>query len=553
MTAANISFIRSAHGGPERMNCLSRLPLDAETQWPTLRTILQRPLFARAEVLAGREFLDVPVRWVHVGEIPDIATYLRGQELILSTGVGLRQPRERLLYLERLAQCKVAGICIELGRYLRRVPNDMTQRAGQLGLPLIAFHESVRFVDITQDVHALILQNEQQVLASLRTLGSELQALAAGAEPVAAIVGQVASWLGRPAVFLDDRGDTVCSAQTEQARELVAQAQDLLRTMRPSRTIDPDIPLPDGRSYVLSRRVGGVIPLGLVASASGSDDRVAVGMALDFAAGALGLGLIRQRRLHVGVDHTEAALVRDLLLGTRLPAPALRESLGRAGLGGAMPAQCIVMRARGRGESQDLAAALHTWLALQGLRALAAPWEGEVVAILLDPPPLEAIQGIGHALAQREWSPGAAPLELGFSRRAQLRALPAALREAEQVLSVANLGGYVQSPFYADLGALRLLLGLRDDFDVESFCEDELGALTAYDKVYSEDLVKTLEMLVKAENRTEAAKLLRISRQTLYYRIERLASLLGEDFLSPGRRLALQMALLTSQLLGRTY
>ncbi len=531
---------------------LAGLPSNAGTQLPTLRTILQRPLFAHAEVLAGREFLDVPVRWVHVGEIPDIATYLRGQELILSTGVGLRQPRERLLYLDRLAQCKVAGICIELGRYLRRVPDDMAQRAGQLGLPLIAFHESVRFVDITRDVHALILQNEQQVLESLRTLGSELQGLAAGAEPAAAIVARLGAWLGRPAVFLDDRGDAVGSAQSEEADELEAHARELLRTMRPSRTIYPDVPLPDGGSYILSRRVGGAIPFGLVASASGDDNRVVVGMALDFAAGALGVGLVRERRLHVGIDRTEAALVRDLLLGARLPAPTLRESLGRVGLGGTMPAQGMVLRVRGRGAAQDLAAALQTWLALQGLRTLAAPWEGEVVAILLDPPPLLTLRGLGHMLSEREWSPGAGPLQLGFSRRTTLRGLPAALREAEQVLSLANLSSHVRSPFYGDLGALRLLLGLRDDFDLESFCDDELGAVIAYDKVYSGELLQTLQELLAAEDRSQAAKLLRIHRQTLYYRIHRLGTLLGEDYLSPERRLALQMALLAMELVGRT-
>ncbi len=66
---------------------------------PTLREVLRRPAFQGAELLAGRAGLDAPVRWVHVGEIPDIARYLRGQELILSTGVGLRQPHDRRRYL----------------------------------------------------------------------------------------------------------------------------------------------------------------------------------------------------------------------------------------------------------------------------------------------------------------------------------------------------------------------------------------------------------------------------------------------------------------------
>ena len=41
------------------------------------------------EVLCGTGSLEVPVRWVHVGEVADLTGLLQGGELILSTGMAL--------------------------------------------------------------------------------------------------------------------------------------------------------------------------------------------------------------------------------------------------------------------------------------------------------------------------------------------------------------------------------------------------------------------------------------------------------------------------------
>ncbi|HEY9437854.1 MAG TPA: PucR family transcriptional regulator ligand-binding domain-containing protein, partial [Streptomyces sp.] len=41
------------------------------------------------EVMAGAEGLDRTVRWVHAGEVPYIASLLKGGELLLTTGLGL--------------------------------------------------------------------------------------------------------------------------------------------------------------------------------------------------------------------------------------------------------------------------------------------------------------------------------------------------------------------------------------------------------------------------------------------------------------------------------
>ena len=52
-------------------------------------------------------------------------------------------------------------------------------------------------------------------------------------------------------------------------------------------------------------------------------------------------------------------------------------------------------------------------------------------------------------------------------------------------------------------------------------------------------------------SKKETADRLFIVRQTLYHRIEKLELLLGEDFMAPSNRLALEVAIMASRLLGK--
>ena len=57
----------------------------------TVRAFLALPQLKRGlpEVLAGEGRLDQPIRWAHAGEAPNIASLLRGGELLLVIGAGI--------------------------------------------------------------------------------------------------------------------------------------------------------------------------------------------------------------------------------------------------------------------------------------------------------------------------------------------------------------------------------------------------------------------------------------------------------------------------------
>ena len=110
-------------------------------------------------VVAGAARLDVPVRWVHAIELTDVGRLLRGGELVLSTGIALPEsPAELAGYVASLAHVGVAGLAVELGRrYTRALPAALVRAAEERAVPLVELRREVAFIEITEAVHARII------------------------------------------------------------------------------------------------------------------------------------------------------------------------------------------------------------------------------------------------------------------------------------------------------------------------------------------------------------------------------------------------------------
>ncbi|MEV0639593.1 PucR family transcriptional regulator [Streptomyces sp. NPDC050619] len=114
---------------------------------------------AEPELLAGADALDRPVRWVHSSEVYEGANFLDGGELLLTNGFGLTDAEEpvRRRYVRELAARDAAGLAVEVGRSLPSMPDEVTDEARRLGLPLLALHRVVPFVRITEAANRAIV------------------------------------------------------------------------------------------------------------------------------------------------------------------------------------------------------------------------------------------------------------------------------------------------------------------------------------------------------------------------------------------------------------
>src|SRR6185369_2968229 len=186
--------------GVGRGRVLGAVPMSSV--FPSVREVLALdPVrYGAPRVVSGAESLDRPVRWVHVAEVPDIATLLRGGELVLTTGIGLPGDDEGLrAFIAALAEVGVSGLVVELGRrYDQSVPRVMAAAAARHSLPLIELRKATPFVHITEAVHAMIVDAQLAELRASEEIHQRFTELSVEGAEAAEVVKEAAALAGAP-------------------------------------------------------------------------------------------------------------------------------------------------------------------------------------------------------------------------------------------------------------------------------------------------------------------------------------------------------------------
>lgn len=116
--------------------------------------------------------------------------------------------------------------------------------------------------------------------------------------------------------------------------------------------------------------------------------------------------------------------------------------------------------------------------------------------------------------------------------------------QAEQAIGLGlRLGRGGQVIRYDELGIYRLLLRIDDLGELQSFADDALGPLLAYDRQHQADLVHTLSVYLRNHGSPkQSARSLRLHVNTVAYRVQRIEQITGLDLADPDDRLVAHVA-----------
>ena len=529
---------------------------------PTVADLLDLDVLRRGSprVVTGPDGLAAQVRWVHVLELADAAHLLRGGEFVLTTGVAL--PAEPVLlarYAAELAAAGVSALAVELGRrYVGELPAALVRSAADSGLTLIAFEHEVPFVEITEAVHARIIDAQLEELRASERLHEVFTELSVAGASLDEVVRQAAILAGRPVILADlSHRVLACEPGRADPARLLAGFARRSRSLRASgRTAFDEAsgwlytPVgargedwgrvilvcdgpPGGTETVLIERAATTLALGrLLTRHAESLDRQAHRTLIT--------GIISQAH----ADPAEAA-VRSRALGVPVDGRQLIAMVVRLG----DPSGALGVSAHAR--VLDVADAAAAACRAERIPSLVGTLDDARAGALLSLSPRADPDRVLRSLAARLGS-GRDDLVIGVGAVAgSIRDVRRSFLEATQVADVAaeRPDGWGSGPgrpaFYrlADLRLRGLLHLLRDDPRVQTFVERELGALLASEPDTS--LLDVLAAYLAAGgNKAEAAKNSHLARPTFYERLRRIERILGTDLGSAESRTSLHVALL---------
>jgi hypothetical protein len=116
------------------------------------------------ELSSGRGSAGTHVRWVHITELVDPTPWLKGGELLLTTGLQLKGPKVQRELIERLAEHEIAGLGFGTGFAHKKVPVALVNAARKRDFPVFEVPYELPFIAITERVFAQLVDERYEML-----------------------------------------------------------------------------------------------------------------------------------------------------------------------------------------------------------------------------------------------------------------------------------------------------------------------------------------------------------------------------------------------------
>ena len=532
----------------------------------SIQSLLRYSLPLGASVVAGDP--ETQVNWsVTIRAQPPVFPDIYGGELALVSMDVLRSFDDRLRLADVIRSLADIGVNAVLAT--GAVSQSAKDAAGECGTALVSVPGSTSLTTVERAVNSLLLNQSARLTERAIEIQRQLTRLAAENRDLGSLLSVIARAIGKPIVIHDGDGALISQIHPNIGRRQL-NGRGSLPLMEFQRWLEREAPAnlgaitrsPLGFTTVLKveKRVAGYLSLVDHRGELDEFDRLVLAYGADVCA----IEMAKNRAIASAVEQARGDWIQMWLSGTPAEDDLLRTRARQAGFDANAAYVVSVFRQSGEAGSgaalETLISVARDDLSRRQINGAVGQYVDVVVALY----PLDAADSAALGRTRKAIDELRVTLAgrvrdgrvtAGISRPAAgLAKLRDAYREAKDAVGIGHeLGEDEATTFYGDLKLYQLLLSLKERNlgNLEQFYDDALGPLVEHDRRKQSDLVRTLGGFFDANgNLARAAQALDVHRNTLVYRLERIAELTQLDLDDSENRLILHLALKTGRVLA---
>jgi purine catabolism regulator len=539
----------------------------------TVRDLLRTALPMGTRVIAGHKGLGRIVTWTSVLHTrPPAFPSLEGRELALLSLDALHLLNDKLTLADivsDLANVEVAAIGV-----VGNIDARARAAAEETGIPLLNLPLGTSLRQVERDVVKVLVGPMPSAEQRGMEVHQQLLQLSTENRGMAALIDAIVDATSKTIVVQDKRLDTVVAigplkdSPDWPAIEAALGNEEPLPAVFRNRVevaqVSPEPALLDLPDFGVRRLVLPIVAnrmgrgfFSMLANGSGFD-----ALDMQFArhgAAVCALEMAKEKAIREAQKRVQGGILERLLMGTIPTDQALRQ-LARLGHKPEEHPYVAIVACWVQDDSPSdrrLETIFNEQVNVHSGDAVVQLLEGGVVIFSADEGsttkgiPRNVRQLIDSVLARVKSQYPNADIVLGIGRQVHTLAdWRSSYQEALAAQRIALQWHVYQPLFFGDLGVYRLLSLLLDTAELRSFFKETLGEL-ADERYANDEFITTLETFFDEHgNLSQTANKLHVHRNTLLYRMERIAQIGSFDLENPETRLAVHLALKIRRLLS---
>lgn len=195
----------------------------------TLEDLLHTETFQEFQVLSGRSGLTRKVSSVTVMDAPDIANWLKGGEILITTGYIMKDDTSCFIELiKNIEKAGAASLFIKINRFIDQLPAEVYALSESLNFPIVSMPLHCAFVDVINPVLQMLVSEQAKHLEISENIHRSFTSLVLQGGDTQSIVSTLSETIGEDVAYIDIFNKDFYIAANDPEFEKIIQTKSLV-------------------------------------------------------------------------------------------------------------------------------------------------------------------------------------------------------------------------------------------------------------------------------------------------------------------------------------